>query len=332
LFLFVTHFWNTLPVGFFVLAPMEDVTDTVFRQVIMQSGRPDVLFTEFTNCEGAQSVGQAKVIHRLKYSENERPIVAQIWGVTPEDYFKTARMILELGFDGVDINMGCPVKSVIRQGACSALIKNHSLALEIVQAVKEGVNGEIPVSIKTRIGFHAIDTENWFRFIFSQCKPDALTVHGRTAKEESKVPCHWDEIGNVVIMNNEINQNINKPKIIGNGDILSYQQGLDMIQKYSLDGIMIGRAVFQNPWIFDPSIDPLEKTVSERIEILLYHLGLWQNTWGDTKQFNILKKYFKIYISGFDGAAHLRSLLMEATTATEVHSIISDFQLTKVVT
>jgi tRNA-dihydrouridine synthase len=199
-----SNFWQELPTPFWILAPMEDVTDTVFRRVIAHCGRPHVFFTEFASVEGIQSVGQAKVMHRFRYHEEERPLVAQVWGITPEDYYNTAKMVVEMGFDGMDINMGCPVKKVIAQGACSALIKNPSLAKEIVQASKEGLANKIPLSIKTRIGFNKIQTEEWIGFLLNETKPAALTIHGRTVKEESKAPCHWDEIGKGVEINNQL--------------------------------------------------------------------------------------------------------------------------------
>ena len=203
----MNNFWQTIPKPFYILAPMEDVTDTVFRQVITHCGEPDVYFTEFVNVGGLAfeqknpQLGQI-VSHRLA-KNHEKPLVAQIWGVTPEDYFESAKKIVELGFDGIDINMGCPVKNVIKQGACSALIKNPNLAAEIIQATKEGSQNQIPISVKTRIGFDKIDTQNWAGFLLGQ-NIQALTIHGRTVKEESKVPCHWDEIGKVVDLNNGI--------------------------------------------------------------------------------------------------------------------------------
>lgn len=296
-----------------ILAPMEDVTDTVFRRVIASCGRPDLFFTEFTNCEGAQSVGQARVVHRLRYKPDEKPLIAQVWGITPEDYYKTARLIRDMGFDGVDINMGCPVKKVVKAGACSALIKNPSLAQEIVQATKEGA-GEIPVSVKTRIGFNHIVTEEWVSFLIDSCKPAALTIHGRTVKEQSKVPNHWDEIGKSVAIRNSIQSSLpteERTLIIGNGDIISYQEAQNKIIKYGLDGIMIGRGIFHNPWIFDGSVDINDKNQNDRIELLILHLKLWGQEWGESKNFQKLKKYYKMYIQNFPGAAQLRSQLME---------------------
>jgi tRNA-dihydrouridine synthase len=202
---------------------MEDVTDTVFRQVIQSVARPDVFFTEFTSTAGVQSSGQAKVIHRLKYSQNERPIVAQVWGITPDDYYKTAKLVVDLGFDGMDINMGCPVKNVIKQGACSALIKSPSLAKEIILATKEGLQNKIPLSVKTRIGFNKIETESWCGFLLNDCQPEVLTIHGRTVKEESGPPAHWDEIGKVVNINKQISSN-KRQKLTDEEKLLAWKQ------------------------------------------------------------------------------------------------------------
>ena len=411
------NFWTSLVRPFFILAPMEDVTDTVFRRVILECSRQvrneklkiknelglalnnlvnppslrdtafvkeereaklsvnnsslNVLFTEFTNCEGIQSVGQSKLIHRLKYTEVERPIVAQVWGITPEDYFKTAKLVVELGFDGMDINMGCPVKAVIKQGACSALIKNPTLAKEIVLATKEGLGGKIPLSIKTRIGFAGIQTEEWCGFILKECRPAALTIHGRTVKEESKVENHWEEIGKVAAINEglkikkegippgpfesgiphsalesgrrleqsyveniqngrqattpegNLKLNQNSTVIIGNGDVLSLDQGLDYAELYGLDGIMIGRGVFKNPWVFNPNVyqnslgklfwkdGDVEIAAAEKLAVLYRHADLFEKTWGNSKNYLILGKFLKMYVAGFEGAGELRQELNE---------------------
>jgi tRNA-dihydrouridine synthase len=197
----MNNFWKDLQIEykrtglpFFILAPMEDVTDIVFRGMVRKAnnGMPQVLFTEFTNCDGICSVGQSRVIHRLKYDKNERPIVAQIWGKTPLNYEQTAKLCLELGFDGIDINMGCPEKSVIKQGACSALINNKPLAKEIIEACKRGTKGQIPISVKTRIGFSKIQTEEWIGFLLEQ-DIQALTVHARTVAGSDE-PANWAEI------------------------------------------------------------------------------------------------------------------------------------------
>lgn len=176
-----------------ILAPMEDVTDTVFRQIIQKTATPDVFYTEFTSVEGLNSVGRDNVFHRLVFTEQERPLIAQFWGVTPQDYQNAGRIAVEMGFDGLDINMGCPVKKVIKMGACSALIQNHAQAKKIVKAARLGLGGKLPLSIKTRIGFSKIETQEWIGFVINELEPDCLVIHARTVKEESKVPNHFEQ-------------------------------------------------------------------------------------------------------------------------------------------
>ena len=313
-------FWQQLPKPFFVLAPMEEVTDTVFRRIISSCGRPDVMVTEFTSVEGlASEIGRSKVIHRLQYTTEEQPLVAQIWGVTPEHYYQAGVYAREQGFAGLDINMGCPVKKVIKQGACSALIKNPQLASDIIKAAQEGA-GDIPVSVKTRIGFSEIQTEEWIGFLL-QHNLAALTVHGRTVKELSDYPAHWDEIGKVVQLRNQTKVDT---VIIGNGDITSYQQGLAMSDQYKVDGIMIGRGVFHNPWIFNPNID--HNTISTEIKIqkLIQHIQLFDQTWGQERNFAVMKKCFKMYLNNFPGASEIRSKLMNCHTPIECIETLED--------
>ncbi|MEK7154517.1 MAG: tRNA-dihydrouridine synthase family protein, partial [Patescibacteria group bacterium] len=226
---------------FLALAPMEEVTDTVFRQMVARVARPDVMFTEFTNVDGLQSAGREKLIHRLKFTEEERPIVAQIWGKDPKNFYEATKLIKELRFDGVDINMGCPDKDVVKGGCGIALINNRSLAEEIIAAVREGV-GDLPVSVKTRIGLNKIQTEDWCGWLLEQ-KLDALTVHGRTAKEKSDVPTHWDEIAKVVSLRD---QSKSKTLIIGNGDVKNALDARRYALDASVDGVMIGRGIFEN--------------------------------------------------------------------------------------
>lgn len=312
------NIWQDLPRPFFVLAPMEDVTDTVFRRLIADCGRPDLFFTEFTSVEGLESAGREKVIHRLRYTEEERPLIAQIWGITPENYFQSAKLAREMGFNGLDINMGCPVPKIIKQGACSALITNPTLAGEIIAAAKEGA-GDMPVSVKTRIGFNEVITEEWTGFLLEQ-DIAALSVHGRTVKQMSKVDANWEEIAKVVKLRNQMN--ITTP-IIGNGDVTSYQQGLEYVDKYGVDGVMIGRGVFQNPWIFNPDKDIELVTLLERLQLMQKHVQMFQQEWEGEKHMAILKKFFKIYLQSFPGASDYRVKYMEATTYEEVLELLN---------
>ncbi len=315
------NFWKELKKPFSVLAPMEDVTDIVFRTLIAECGRPDVFFTEFTSAEGMFSRGREMVIKRLKRCENESPIVAQVWGKRPQNYLKAAREIYEMGFDGVDINMGCPVKKIVKGGACSALIDNPTLASEIINATIEGANGKIPVSVKTRLGFSYKKTEEWAEFLFSH-NFQALTMHGRVAKDLSKYPANWDEIKKVVEIKNSLNKNI---VIIGNGDVERYEEIQEKHEKYGVDGVMIGRGVFKDPFVFNPDKSFDDLTVSEKLKLLLRHVELFNEQWADKKSFLILRRFFKIYINGFENASDLREKVMNSQSIEHVKEIITEF-------
>lgn len=312
--------WDKLSKPIFSLAPMEDVTDTVFRQILLTTGRPDIFFTEFTNVDGLFSQGTKEVAKRLLFSKKEKPLIAQIWGMIPENYYKAAQKIQEMGFDGVDINMGCPQSDVIKHGACSALINNHSLAKEIIQATRQGA-GTLPVSVKTRIGFKKNQLEEWFGFLLEQ-DLSLITVHARTAAEMSKVPANWDEIGKVVMMRNAAKKDT---LIFGNGDVQSLHEAREKVKMYRVDGVMIGRGIFHNPWLFNENINCETVSLEDRIALLQMHVALWEKTWGSTKHFPILKKYFKIYLSGFDNAADIRNKFMQAGSPSEVKQIAKEF-------
>lgn len=315
--------WRELKKPFFVLAPMEGATDTVFRQIVAICGRPDVFFTEFTSVEGLTSErGFQEVSKRLKYTEKERPLIAQIWGKTPEKYAQSAKIVRDMGFDGVDINMGCPDRTVVKNGCCSALIENPDLAKQIIDAVKSEA-GELPVSVKTRIGLRVIKTEEWIEFLLQQ-NLAALTVHLRTAKEMSKVPPHWDEMKKVLALRDKISPST---VIIGNGDLFTLQDAKDKIREFGFDGAMLGRAIFQNPWLFTGKL-PEEFDEPTKLELLKHHLELYENTWGEGKSFYPLKKYFKIYTHGFENASELRAKLMETNSFDEAKAIITSFKQT----
>lgn len=301
-----------------ILAPMEDVTDTVFRQIVAKTGRPDIFFTEFVSTDAICSPGKLKTMQRLVYSEAERPLIAQIWGNKPENFYKVAQMLTEMGFDGIDINMGCPAKNVVKIGACSALIKNPNLAQEIIYATKEGA-GNLPISVKTRIGYNQIVTESWVTTLL-QTDIAALTIHARTVKEMSKVPAHWEEVAKAVEIRNRLGINT---LIIGNGDILTADEAKKKAKLSKADGIMIGRGIFHNIWLFDPTIIPANISLPERLELLIGHVNLYEKTWGSTRDYNILKKFYKIYISGFPGAAELRIRLMETKSYDDIKNLAS---------
>ena len=316
----MNNFWNELSKPIFILAPMEDVTDTVLRQVIARCGKPAVFFTEFTNVEGMFSKGERLVNQRLEYTEVERPIVAQIWGTRPENFYKAAKKLIDMGFDGIDLNMGCPASGVMQKGACSGLINNRPLAKEIIDATKEGAAGIIPVSVKTRLGFRAIDF-SWIAFVLEQ-NLAALTVHARTVSEMSKVPAHWDKLKTVVELRNAMHKTT---LIIGNGDVKSLSDAEQKVAGAGADGAMIGRGIFENPFLFSGTTTLSDKTPGEKMQLLLDHMQLWVETWENTKHFPILRKFFKVYASGFPGAQDLRMQLMETENPEQTKQVVASF-------
>lgn len=309
------NFWKDLKKPFLAMAPMEGATDYVFREVISEIAKPDVIFTEFTNASGLFSKGYEKTIGRLKFSENQHPIVAQIWGVNPDSFYKAGKLIEKMGFDGVDINMGCPDKAVMKKGAGSSLINAPTHAKELIQALKDGAKG-IPVSVKTRIGVDSIITEEWISFLLKQ-DIQALIVHGRIAKHMSGVPANWDEIKKCVELRDGISPNT---VIIGNGDVLTYREAIEKSDQYGVDGVMIGRGVFQNPYVFDKA--EAKYTPVDLLELLLKHARLYMETWGHIKNFNELRRFFKIYVKEFKGANQVKVQLMETQNLQDVEDII----------
>ncbi len=303
---------------FFVLAPMDDVTDSVFRQIVADCAKPDLMFTEFVNVDGLQSPGRPKLMHKLKLTDKEKPVIAQIWGLNPENYKKTAHELKKMGFAGVDINMGCPVRTVIKNGACAALINNQELAGQIIDAVREGVGENFPVSVKTRLGFGTVDMA-WIEFLLSK-KLNMLTIHGRTAKQMSKVPADWDLIGEVVRLRDKLSP---ETLIVGNGDVATRSQGLELAKEYNLDGIMIGRGIFHDPYIFSASSPWAALTKEQKIDLFKKHIKLHLDTYKDgERKFELLRKFCKAYINGFDGAADLRAEFMETHSPEEALELL----------
>jgi nifR3 family TIM-barrel protein len=317
----MNNFWTKLEKPFTVMAPMDDVTDTVFRQIILSAARPDVFFTEFANVDGLIHGANGIPLRKLSFTPNQHPIVAQIWGVNPINFEKAAKMVVKLGFDGIDINMGCPVRDVIKIGAGSGLIGNYELVKEIIDSVKLGA-GKLPVSVKTRLGKNENIAEDWITFLLEQ-KLAALTVHARIAKQMSQGFADWEEIGKIVKMKNKIAP---ETLIIGNGDVKSHAEVVEKYEKYGVDGVMIGRGVFLDPWVFDPTSLKLRGASHDRkdyIDLLVRHIDLFEKTWGSTKNYQVLKKFFKMYINGFDGASAMRAKLMETESFEEARQIAS---------
>ncbi len=316
--------WQSITKPILALAPMEDVTDTVFRRIVARCARPDVFFTEFTSVEGLNSQGRDEVIHRFDYTEEERPIIAQVWGNTAALFFKAAKLIADLGFDGIDINMGCPEKSVIDHGAGACLIDQSALAKEIIAATKEGsksASWRIPVSVKTRLGYKKISPD-WIPFLLEQ-NLDALIIHGRTAAELSKVPARWVEIGKAVTLRNQMKK---QTIILGNGDVANYADAAQKCRVYGTDGVMIGRGIFHDLWAFDRAGKSNMGNQQELFGVMREHLKLFDETWGTGRNFAIMKKFFKIYIHGFPNASALRERLMAANNREEAEKILDTSQ------
>ncbi|MEO5691100.1 MAG: tRNA-dihydrouridine synthase family protein [Candidatus Saccharimonadales bacterium] len=307
--------WDTLPKPFMILAPMEAVTDVVFRHVIAKAGAPDLWYTEFTNATGWVHAGEKAIRGRLYKTDDEKPIIAQIWGGEPGDMEQLAAHCKKLGFDGIDINMGCPVKSAIKSGG-SALIRKPEVAIAAIKAAK---TAGLPVSVKTRIGYTSVDEwSTWLRIVLEQ-DIAALTVHLRTKKEMSKVPAHWEIMDDIVKLRDQIAPDT---LIVANGDIEDREHGELLIAKHKLDGVMIGRGVFHNPYAF-ASNSGQERTKDERLSLLQKHLDLYdQYQQHTTRPYDTLKRFFKIYVRDFDNASDLRTELMNTHSTNEARILI----------
>ncbi len=324
-------FWDTLTRPFMVMAPMADVTDAAFRRIITKYGKPDVLWTEFVSADGLMSAGREVLLRDLAFTSAERPIVAQLFTGTPEKMHGAAELVARLGFDGLDINMGCPDRSVEKQGAGAALCKDPSRAQELIYAAKRGIavaDKAIPVSVKIRLGYNKNELESWLPAILS-AEPAAVTIHARTRKEMSKVPARWEEIGKAVAIRDSLQS---RAYILGNGDARDLLDGREKARQTGADGIMFGRAIFGNPWLFanlsavkDGAGRVIVPTLEEKLATAIEHTRLFEGLLGDVKNFAIMKKHFKAYIEGFPGAKELRTTLMETQNAAEVAAVIGAF-------
>ena len=358
------NFWNKLKKPFFCIAPMADVTDASFRSMFVKYGKPDVMWTEFVSADGLSNKEGRKALEiDLKLNKKEKPIVAQLFSSNPKKMREASKYVASLGFDGIDINMGCPDKKVEKQGAGASLMKNPKLAGEIIQAVKDGIKDasaepyskgrarKISISVKTRIGYNKNEINEWIPFLLSQ-DIDALTIHARTRKEMSLVPARWEHIKEVVDIRNKMGL---KTKIIGNGDVESLEDGINKWKKTGCDGIMVGRGIFGKPWFF-AGLDSFRlgyipkstniflvknfsarasrpaqgfsehiPSLKERLKILVEHTKLFEKMLGKVKSFNIMKKHYKAYVNGWDGAKDLRIKLMNTKNAKEVEKIVKEY-------
>ncbi len=346
---------------FFVLAPMADVTDAAFRRIIAKYGKPDVTWTEFVSADGlCHPKGREKLLEDLKYSEAERPIIAQLFSSNPDNMRTACKLVAELGFDGIDINMGCPDKTIEKQGCGSAMIKTPDIAIEIIKAAKQGIadaGKNIPLSVKTRVGYSKDEIDTWVKTVLEQ-DIAALTIHARTRKDLSQVPANWDYVSRVVKLRDKVAPNT---LIIGNGDVSDMNDGIEKCHQTHCDGIMIGRALFGNPWIFNKDISIKKKgtwkqnfflrllpnkwskkimgdsrytisdiSLSDKLHVMLEHTRFFDELLGNVKNFAVMKKHYKAYATGFPGAKELRIQLMESKNKEEVQVIVDNFLKTQI--
>jgi nifR3 family TIM-barrel protein len=317
-------FWKGLKRPFFTLAPMADVTDPAFRRLIAETAAPDVTWTEFVSADGLFHTREKKgmedienpLVRDLSYTDKERPVVAQFFTAHPDMMEYAARYAVSSGFDGIDINMGCPDSSIEKQGAGAALIKTPEVAKEVIRAALRGAEGKIPVSVKTRLGFNQMEYERWLPELLQE-DISALTLHLRTRKEMSKVPAHWELASELSALVRRERPDI---MLIANGDLKDIHEAKEKAQAHGFDGMMLGRAIFGNPWLF--SGRSLEEVPREERLAALMALAAYFSDLAPAKHYAILKKHFKAFCQGFDGAAELRARLMETNSVEELSQVL----------
>lgn len=316
----MSTFWDTLPTPFLVLAPMADVTDPAFRALFAKYGKADVMWTEFVSADGLYHTREHQKLHDadnplmrdLVFQDTEHPIVAQVFSAHPEMMEYAAHVVWKLGFDGIDINMGCPDRSIEKQGAGAALMKDPIAARALIRAAKKGGNG-LPVSVKTRVGYNKVELKTWLPELLAE-QPAAITIHARTRKDMSLVPARWEHVANAVTMRNAYSPNT---KILGNGDVTTLDEAQARAQASGADGVMIGRGIFGNPWFFSGHTP----TLPEKLDVLVEHCRLFER-YCSHKSFAVMRKHFKAYVLGFPNASELRAALMPCNTAAEVKKVI----------
>lgn len=307
------------------MGPMANVTDAAFRRVIAKYSKPAgpaAMWTEFVSVEGLLSEGRKNLLQDLWYAEAERPIVAQIFGAKPEQFRQVAEMLVELGFDGIDINTGCPDRAVEKSGAGAALIKDPERAVKIIRETKAGA-GSVPVSVKMRIGYNENELDTWLPRILNE-GPAAVTLHLRTRKEMSDVPAHWELAEQALSIRDRLDSSPSRPLLLGNGDVYSMAEAERRAAEAGFDGVMIGRGIFGSPWFFSGKPEP---ELPEKLRIMAEHTELFEELFKESKSFNVMKKHYKAYVTGFRGANELRVELMEAKGAAEVRGIVEKFIL-----
>lgn len=322
------NFWITLQKPIMVMAPMADVTDAPFRKLFAKYGKPDVTWTEFVSCDGLQHTREIQglsdednpLMKDLIYSDDERPIVAQLFTGKPENMEYGAKLVEELGFDGIDINMGCPDRTINKQEAGADLIRDPKRAQEIVYAAKQGAPN-IPVSVKTRVGYNEVELDTWVPNLL-ETKPAVLTMHARTRKELSKVPARWEHVKQTVAIRDSL---ASETLIFGNGDVNTLKEAHARVEETGCDGVMVGRGIFGNPWFFNPDIDrDTDISIEDRLKVMIEHTKLFEE-FLPHKNFHVMKKHYKAYVHGWNGAKELRMKLMETNSAVEVEHVVDNY-------
>lgn len=327
------------------LSPMDGVTDAAFRYIVCKHGKPSVVMTEFTNVEGLAR-GADKMLVAFLYNEIERPVVAQIYGVEVESYYKCTVMLCALGFDGIDINMGCPANNVAKRGSGAGLIRTPELAKELIRITKKAVvdwhNGisleeagvhpdviarmrtmlpegksleemprnMIPVSVKTRIGYDEVVAEEWTKTLLEEL-PANITMHGRTLKQMYMGKADWEAIARAAKVCGG-----SGVSFLGNGDVESLEDAQNKIEEYGVDGVLVGRATFGNPWFFSGK----EPTQEERLTVAREHNEYFHEL--NHLHFHNIKKHLSWYCKGFDGAKELRRQLMATNSFEEADEVL----------
>ena len=316
-------FWKQLARPFTVLAPMSGITDAAYRRIIARYGKPDVMFTGFVPADGLDSRGRDNLAHHFWKTEAERPIVAQIYGGNPRSFESAARFLAGLGFDGIDINMGCPAKKIEKHEGGSALIRNPARAQEIIAAAQAGA-GSLPVSVKTRIGYRVNEIEPWLVCLLA-ARPAAIAIHARTRNEGYKSPARWSVIAQAVQLAAEIQPDRDqRPLIIGNGDVQCLADAYASAELTGCDGVMVGRSITGNPWFFNRESSRSDQPLARVLEVMLEHTEIYLRLYDGLKPLELMKTHFKAYVNGFDGAAKLRAKLMAADDLDQLRQVVKD--------
>ena len=293
---------------------MAGVTDAAFREMLARYGKPDVIWTEMVSVVGIRVRGEENFENEMKFSFTEKPVVVQFFGADPKDFLMCGEIAERRGFDGIDINMGCPDQGVEKQGAGACLIKSPTLAKEILAAAKEGSRG-LPVSVKTRLAYSKKnEAEKWLEAVASE-SPAAITIHGRTRTEKRKGKPDWEAIAEAGKIIKSADKKI---VVLGNGDIISKEDGEERVKESGIDGYMAGRALIGNIWFF------IGKGAARpvRLSAAAEHAFLFEKIFGETEPFDLMKNHLAGYISGFDDAKELRVRMMGAKNAADIIAIV----------